>query len=98
MTSVKTPRPNNESSQLETNYYYDSNKNRIFDDDSLMVTGALSGGLLDFTGLDFSLPPESLSYFFIVADFPMDLIDADSLAIGIAKHGDLTFDESEKSR
>ncbi|MCP4634785.1 MAG: hypothetical protein GY855_17795, partial [candidate division Zixibacteria bacterium] len=39
-------------------------------------------------------PPESLSYFFIVADLPKELIDSDSLTLAVDGHSDLVFSQS----
>ncbi|MCP4706607.1 MAG: hypothetical protein GY865_18565, partial [candidate division Zixibacteria bacterium] len=74
--------------------YFDDNKNRLFDDDSLIAAGFFSDGQLSMSGLDLELPPESLSYFFIVADLPKELIDSDSLTLAVDGHSDLVFSQS----
>ena len=44
------------------------------------------------SGLDVTLPPESLSYFFVLADLPLKQIDSDSLMVAIDKPSDFIFE------
>jgi parallel beta-helix repeat protein len=71
--------------------YFDNNRNRIFDGDTLVSTGSFKSGALDLTGIDIPLPPESLSYFFAIADVPLNAIDGDSLAVSVDNTADLAF-------
>jgi len=73
--------------------YFDADKNRIYNDDSLIATGYFSKGGLRLSGLNVSMPAESLSYFFVLVDLAQELIDADSLAVAIVEPHDLSFDE-----
>ena len=73
--------------------YSDDNRNRIRDNDSLIATGTFSSGKLQFTGLNQVLPAESLSFFFVEASVPMDIIDSDSLAISVNSLTDLLFQD-----
>ncbi len=74
--------------------YFDDDKNRLFDDDSLVAAGHFANGQLFMSGLNLALPAESLSYFFVVADLPKELIDSDSLALAVDGPSDLTFSQS----
>lgn len=71
--------------------YYDLNKNKLFDNDSLLATGSFENGTLLFSNLNVYLPPESLAYFFVVTDIPFSVIDSDSLAVEVASPDDFTF-------
>jgi len=73
--------------------FWDVNKNRILDNDQLIGTGLFAGGRLRFDGFTVVLPPESLAYFFVVADLPKDLIDGDSLSASIEQSGDFSFSD-----
>jgi len=73
--------------------YADNNNNRIRDNDSLIATGVFSSGKLQFTGLNELLPAESLSYFFVEINIPLNVIDSDSLAATIGSLGDLFFEK-----
>jgi hypothetical protein len=75
----------------QVSLYYDSNSNREFDGDSLLAAGYFSSGKLSMDGLTVSLPPESLSYFFVTSRVPLAVIDADTLEISIEEHSDFTF-------
>ncbi|MBD3404116.1 hypothetical protein GF420_14590, partial [candidate division GN15 bacterium] len=71
--------------------YFDADRNRILSDDSLVATGYFADGSLQFSGIDISMPPESLSYFFVVADLAEQALDSDSLAVSIDRTTDFTF-------
>ncbi len=71
----------------------DEDASRTHNGDPLLATGHLVDGFLQFTGLDVVLPPEALSYFFVVADLPLNLIDSDSLAVSILSPSALSFDQ-----
>nr|MBN2276455.1 right-handed parallel beta-helix repeat-containing protein [candidate division Zixibacteria bacterium] len=71
--------------------YYDADRNRTYQRDSLIATGYFSDGKLSLTGLNVALPAESLSYFFVVIDVPPDIIDSDSLAVSINAPTDFSF-------
>ena len=73
--------------------YYDKDGSRTLGDDSLIANGNFSSGRLQLTGLDITLPPEVLTYFFITADIPLDVIDSDSLAIQITGPSDFSFSD-----
>lgn len=74
--------------------YLDADGNRVFNDDSLIATGYFSDGELYLSGLDVTLVPEELSYFFVVNDAPLPCIDSDSLAVSIATPLDFGFENS----
>ncbi|MCK5125840.1 MAG: right-handed parallel beta-helix repeat-containing protein [candidate division Zixibacteria bacterium] len=74
--------------------YLDADSNRVYGNDSLVATGFLSEGKLQLSGLDISFTPEALSYFFVVCDIPLNVIDADSLAISVAVPSDFVFSEA----
>ncbi|HEX7400722.1 MAG TPA: hypothetical protein VF369_00960, partial [candidate division Zixibacteria bacterium] len=74
--------------------YQDQNGNRFLDDDLLLAAGYFSDQRLSLDGLNVSLPPESLSYFFVVADLPLDLIDSDTLTIIVEKQSDFVFQQT----
>ncbi|MCD6161062.1 MAG: right-handed parallel beta-helix repeat-containing protein [candidate division Zixibacteria bacterium] len=78
----------------QVSLFFDTNKNRIMDNDSLLATGYFNDGSLRFSGFNIAIPPESLFYFFMVADIPSNAIDSDSLAISISNPSDLTFSQS----
>ncbi len=78
----------------QVSMYWDANKNRVFDDDTLVGTGLFKDGTMRLDGLSAVLAPESLAYFFVVADVPSDLIDADSLSVSVEKATDFAFKES----
>jgi len=71
--------------------YLDVDNDRIFSDDSLIAIGYFTDGRMQMSGLDVNLPAESLSYFFVHADLPLDVSDNDSLAICISNPSDLSF-------
>ncbi len=77
----------------QVSLYFDANRDRIFEEtqDSLVGIGNFNDSELHFSGFDVALPPESLSYFFALADFPQALIDTDSLAVSIAGPSDFSF-------
>jgi len=78
----------------QVSMYFDSDKSRTFNGDSLVSVGHFSGGVLQLTGMNIDLSTESLSYFFILADLPLDLIDSDSLAVAVSGHSDFIFSQS----
>lgn len=78
----------------QVSLYYDTDANRVLGDDSLIATGYFTDGKLQLSGLDITLPPESLSYFFITVDVPMEMIDSDSLMVAIASSSDFVFSGS----
>jgi hypothetical protein len=78
----------------QVSLFKDINKNRILDGDQLIGIGYFSDSKMNLTGLDIALPPESLSYFFVTADLPLNVIDNDSLAIEIANPSDLIFTDN----
>ncbi len=71
--------------------YMDTDNDRVFGGDSLVATGSFVDGLLNLNGLNQILPPESLAYFFVVGDVPLDVIDSDSLRLQVSSNIDLTF-------
>jgi len=75
----------------QVSLFYDKDKNRVYGDDSLISTGYFSEGILKMSGLDVILPPESLSYFFVLVDLPLKQIDSDSLMVAIANPSDFVF-------
>ncbi|MCB2230792.1 right-handed parallel beta-helix repeat-containing protein [bacterium] len=75
----------------QVRFYFDSDRNRVFSDDSLVATGSFAGGRLNLSGIDVTLPPESLTYFFAVVDVAENAIDADSLAVSVDRTADITF-------
>jgi hypothetical protein len=77
----------------QVSLYWDIDKNRIFDNDMLMGAGLFTEGVLKIEGLSAVLAPESLAYFFIVADLPLDLIDGDSLSVSVEQPSDFAFSE-----
>ncbi|MBN1213647.1 MAG: right-handed parallel beta-helix repeat-containing protein, partial [candidate division Zixibacteria bacterium] len=78
----------------QVSLYFDADKNRVWGNDSLIGTGYFTDGKLQLTGLDISLPPESLSYFFVTVDVPTAMIDSDSLMVAIAGSTDFVFSGS----
>ncbi len=78
----------------QVSLYYDKNGNRDFDGDSLLAAGYLSDGTLTLNGIDAGLPPEELSYFFVLADLPLNLIDDDTLAVSIESTSDFAFEQT----
>ncbi len=91
---------NSQSDQAYADYelgqvslYFDANRDRNFEvsKDSLVGIGNFNAGKLHLTGFNVTLPPESLSYFFALTDFPQALIDADSFAVAIASPSDFAF-------
>lgn len=75
----------------QVSLYYDSNSNREFDGDSLLAAGYFNSGGLSMDGLSVTLPPESLSYFFVTSKVPLGVIDGDTLEISIEEHSDFAF-------
>jgi len=73
---------------------FDADKDRMLDNDSLAASGYFSDGALHFSGIDIVLQPESLSYFFVVANVPLNLIDSDSLAAIIEAPSSFTFSQA----
>ncbi|MEW5924968.1 MAG: hypothetical protein AB1746_13370, partial [Candidatus Zixiibacteriota bacterium] len=80
----------------QVSLYYDSDNNGTFNGDSLLTSGFFTDGVLSLTGFEIGLPAESLSYFFIVSDFPDVMTDFDSLAVQISQAGDFVFAEPAK--
>ncbi|MCK4574236.1 MAG: hypothetical protein KAU36_07680, partial [candidate division Zixibacteria bacterium] len=78
----------------QVSLFLDNSQTAEVSDDQLLATGYFSDGRLQLAGLDVILPAESLSYFSVLADVPLDLIDSDSLAAGIATPTDLVFEGS----
>jgi hypothetical protein len=78
----------------QVSLYFDRNGNRTFDNDSLMAVGYFNDGILSLNGFEISLLPEALSYFFVIADLPPNIIDDDTLAISLQNHSDLSFSQS----
>ncbi|MEZ5360319.1 MAG: right-handed parallel beta-helix repeat-containing protein [Candidatus Zixiibacteriota bacterium] len=74
--------------------YLDADGNRIFDDDSLIATGYFSDSILYLSGLDVTLAPEELSYFFVANDVPPVCIDSDSLAVAISTPSAFGFENT----
>ncbi|MCP4566355.1 MAG: hypothetical protein GY841_02110, partial [FCB group bacterium] len=71
--------------------YLDADNDRIYANDSMVAVGQFVDGSLQMTGLDIALEPEKLSYFFVLAEIPLDAIDSDSLAVSIASPASLVF-------
>ncbi len=72
--------------------FYDKNKNKIFDQDSLLAVGFFSEGKLNLTGLNLTIPVDSQAYFFIISEIPLDVIDGESLSVAIDIPPDLGFE------
>ncbi|SYZ72067.1 exported hypothetical protein [Candidatus Zixiibacteriota bacterium] len=77
----------------QVSLYWDIDKNRVFDNDQLMGTGLFADGILKIEGFKASLASESLAYFFVVCDLPLDLNDADSLAVSVVQPSDFVFSD-----
>ncbi len=77
----------------QVSLFWDTNRNRILDNDQLIGTGLFSNGTLRFEGFTATLPPESLAYFFVISDLPLDPIDGDTLSTTIAKATNFSFSE-----
>jgi hypothetical protein len=75
----------------QVSLYRDIDKNRTFDNDSLLGTGLFSDGKLKIDGFSAALSPESLAYFYIVADLPLNTNDADSLSVSVEQPSDFAF-------
>ncbi|HVP57933.1 MAG TPA: hypothetical protein VMU02_07520 [bacterium] len=75
----------------QVSLYCDANGTKAFDDDQLVASGYFANGSLVLGGLAVTLAPESLYYFFVVADPGLDAIDGDTLAIVINSLSDLAF-------
>jgi len=73
--------------------YYDANADRILNGDPLIGSGYFQNGALTVGGLNLSLPPESLAYFFVQSDVAIDAIDSDSLGVRINGIADFYFQE-----
>jgi hypothetical protein len=78
----------------QVSLYYDNDADRIFNNDMLVGSGYFVDGRLPLSGFSVELPPESLSFFFVVADLPLNVIDRDSLAVSIASRSDFQFKEA----
>ncbi len=77
--------------------HFDEDYNRILDGDPAIASGYFSDGTLNLTGLDLTLPSQSLAYFFVAADLPsLGAIDSDSLAVAIEKESDLAFSSDDE--
>jgi len=75
----------------QVSLFFDENASRTHDGDPLIAVGSFSDQSLRMTGLDIVLPPESLSYFFVEANLPLNVVDSDSLAVSINGPADLSF-------
>ncbi len=75
----------------QVSLYYDSNASRSFDGDSLLAAGHFNAGNLNIDGLSISLPPESLSYFFVTSHLPLGVIDGDTIEVSVEEHSDFAF-------
>ena len=73
---------------------FDADKNRTLENDSLIASGYFSKGALHFSGINIALAAESLSYFYVVSDVPLNLIDGDSLTTTISAPSSFTFSEA----
>lgn len=78
----------------QVSLYYDDNNNRVLDGDSLIAAGYFVDNRLRLSGFTIPLAAESLAYFFICADLPLDVTDGDSLTMGISTVSDIFFAES----
>jgi len=78
----------------QVSLYYDDNNNRVLDGDSLIAAGYFVDNRLRMSSFTIPLAAESLAYFFICADLPLDITDGDSLTMGISTVSDITFAES----
>jgi uncharacterized repeat protein (TIGR01451 family) len=78
----------------QVSLYYDRNTSRALDDDSLMAAGYFDSGTLNLSGLDLALAAESLAYFFVTANLPVDVIDSDTLAVTVEEPSDFSFMET----
>lgn len=74
--------------------YFDNDKSRTMNGDTLIGSGYFGGDELQITGLNVILPPESLSYFFVQADLPYAVTDGDSLAISVEDPSGFVFQEN----
>lgn len=70
---------------------HDADNNRLFDDDPIIASGYFTNGRLHFSGLGIDLAADSLTYFFVTAAVPHNLIDSDSLDIVVPGPADLFF-------
>lgn len=78
----------------QVSLYHEQNANRSFDYDSLLAVGYFNDQKLSFNGFSIPLASESLSYFFVVADLPLDLIDSDTLTITVEEQSDFVFQQT----
>ena len=78
----------------QVSLYNDADNNRILSGDPLVASGVFINGELQFSGLKLNLAADELSYFFMTADLPLDIIDGDSLDITISGPAALSFDQS----
>lgn len=74
--------------------YVDTDGDRDPTGETVIGTGRFQDGSLNLTGLNISLPPDSLSYFFVQADIPLDQSDADSLTVSVGAASDFGFSEA----
>ncbi len=74
--------------------YTDTDGDRDPAGETVIASGRFQDGWLNLTGLDISLPPDSLSYFFVQADIPLDQSDADSLTVRVSSAADFGFSEA----
>jgi len=70
---------------------HDADNNRLFNGDPVIASGYFINGQLNFSGLGIALAADSLTYFFVTASVPQNLIDSDSLDIVVPSPADLVF-------
>ncbi|MEW6413161.1 MAG: right-handed parallel beta-helix repeat-containing protein [Candidatus Zixiibacteriota bacterium] len=77
--------------------HFDDDFNRVLDGDPAIASGYFTDGTLSLTGLDLTLPSQTLTYFFVAADLPtLGAIDSDSLAVAVEQQSDLVFDSEDE--
>jgi len=73
---------------------HDADNDRLFNSDPIIASGYFIDGQLNFSGLSVVLPPDSLTYFFVTAGIPENVIDSDSLDILLLGPADLDFSQT----
>ncbi|MEW5702536.1 MAG: Ig-like domain-containing protein [Candidatus Zixiibacteriota bacterium] len=78
----------------QVSLFTDGNADRVFNEVTPIGTGYFASGQMRLSGTEQVLAPQSLNYFFVVADVPLNLIDSDSLALSINGTADFEFREA----
>ncbi len=76
----------------QVSLFHDLNRNHVLEETSPVATGFFANGILTFTGLNLTIPSDSVEYFQIRTNVPLDLIDAEVLGVTIMSEADLTFE------